>query len=395
MGSGSTKLMHQSEWVSTRSKGDTISMIEQCVTKIYSEKGLFCGEGGEQFLRRDRVELEVYLEDIPDFGEKYLAAFTLKRPYSQPYDLRPYVAYQLARLLWLSTLVDTELEGRFLLGLRDRHTPIIQLVAEKAVKVDRRVLTEVDVRVNILGDREIQGFMDEKSEARRELGPRCAFAEALLDADWLEAKQAKNPTMEFLNGNLQRLFRKKRINDLPDAPSLAEFEAANLPALIRAYYDLLYRSALWNQYREAKEGKPPVVPSAPEPVAAKAPDAYPEAAPAPMVMWPVDRDPYDYGNQSHMLPPQPLAQPPQMVPTTWAQPVGIMQGSRPSYAPSDSAIVAIDHGERPVADPYNPSGVQLPDWSRTTGIPSTNPQGSHNSYAGPMYQMFLPNQYNY
>lgn len=42
MGSGSTKVMRQSEWVKVRAKADTVTMIEQRVTQIQRSPPLLC-----------------------------------------------------------------------------------------------------------------------------------------------------------------------------------------------------------------------------------------------------------------------------------------------------------------------------------------------------------------
>ena len=73
--------------------------------------------------------VQVYLQDSSDFIDCYMKAWTLKRPEMQPFDMRPYVAHQIARLNWISDASQSALGDRFLLGLRDRNTPTIEVCA--------------------------------------------------------------------------------------------------------------------------------------------------------------------------------------------------------------------------------------------------------------------------
>jgi|Transcript_14713 hypothetical protein len=307
MGGGGSKVMHDSEWLRKRAVVMTMTLVDKSVTQSIYEQGLYCGEGGEQFLKKDRVELEVYLQDSSDFIDCYMKAWTLKRPEMQPFDMRPYVAHQIARLNWISDASQSALGDRFLLGLRDRNTPTIELMP---INPKRKPL-QMQLRINVLGDRAINRLMVRSESAKNKLATKIGTAEARLEV-WSE----KKPAMEYFDGKMEYLFSKRDIVDHSLPPDLKDFTIEDLPKQIGIYYKKLYSSELWSQYESqvasvavpklAKSPRPQMADAAIEPAAppTEAPalpkgDAAEAAPPAGSALdiianWPVDPDPYDY-----------------------------------------------------------------------------------------------------
>ena len=320
MGSGASKENPEAERLCKRAAPAALTLVDRSVTQTIRNSGLYKSDGAQRTPVTRLVELEVYLDPKRGFVKRHMEAWTLKLPGMHDLDLRPHVAYQLARLLWIAEASQRQLRGRFLLGMRDRNCPFVVLdPADPAGQP-----ATIELRVNIMGDRVLNRLLLEADVACRLLAPRVAFA---LSGQRMTGERDRWPSMDFYDGAMAHLFRKTDIGgfwwagDFAAPPELRDFTARDLPQKVREYYMELEASAVWRQYRRSVQehatgtgaGPGAAAEAAPEPAPqAAAPDCSPPpAAPGatpyrssvdPVLDWPVDPDPYDY---TRPVPPAP------------------------------------------------------------------------------------------
>eukprot|EP01010_Urceolus_cornutus_P004135 NODE_626_length_1478_cov_237.204339_g470_i0.p1 GENE.NODE_626_length_1478_cov_237.204339_g470_i0~~NODE_626_length_1478_cov_237.204339_g470_i0.p1 ORF type:complete len:238 (-),score=42.09 NODE_626_length_1478_cov_237.204339_g470_i0:663-1376(-) len=188
------------------------------------------------FITRDRFIYNITFTDSPTWSVDTKDKMSIKiGDLSQPVDLRKYVAHKIGVLNHLNK-VSKWTATNFLMTIEDKtfHSVLVEITRASGEKSFR----EVDIGINIKGDRDFQRLRTGNPDAIEPV--RDSIAYALPDHNHI------TNSVKIMNG------RGKRFSGVPDlggteddTPQLDEFSHDDLQKEINKFYQLYHKSSTY------------------------------------------------------------------------------------------------------------------------------------------------------